>query len=374
MSEKATRFVVDHSDFAARFYDLSGRYGFDHFYKHNWAIANQLTQLPELEGWQLLTSRREAETGIHGAYKSDDVVLWVTARSTDLWVTLASSNYPVDESVVTQLQKLYPPVEETEDVDHLVVNFWMLSPQGPKRHARMVDIVHWEGSRDNYVPRVAEQLEEMMGESFRPHAGGQLLLWTGPPGTGKTFAIRAMADAWRKWASIEYIIDPDNFLMDPTYLLSVLVGADDNHRRRFNEKGELEVTKDVWKLVVLEDTGELLAQDSKERTGQGMSRLLNVTDGFVGQGLNNLVLITTNEELGKLHPAVTRPGRCLAHVKFEKFKEDEATRWLEQHGHEVKADRGMTLAEMFAETRGHKVSPYKELSSVGFTVEGTNGR
>jgi hypothetical protein len=33
-------------------------------------------------------------------------------------------------------------------------------------------------------------------------------LWHGEPGTGKTFAIRALALAWKEWCRFEYVIDP----------------------------------------------------------------------------------------------------------------------------------------------------------------------
>ena len=62
--------------------------------------------------------------------------------------------------------------------------------------------------------------------------------------------------------------------------------------------------------MVLEDTGELLAEDAHTRTGQALSRLLNVTDGVLGQGMNTIVLVSTNEPLGRLHPAIRRAGRC----------------------------------------------------------------
>ena len=71
-----------------------------------------------------------------------------------------------------------------------------------------------------------------------------------------------------------------------------------------------------WRLLVLEDTGELLTPDAKTVIGQGLSRFLNVVDGLIGQGLRVLVLVTTNEEIRKLHPAVARPGRCAANVSF----------------------------------------------------------
>jgi hypothetical protein len=63
-----------------------------------------------------------------------------------------------------------------------------------------------------------------------------------------------------------------------------------------------------WRLLLLEDCDELIRSGAKEATGQALSRLLNLTDGLLGQGRNVLVAITTNEDIARLHPAVTRPG------------------------------------------------------------------
>ena len=57
-----------------------------------------------------------------------------------------------------------------------------------------------------------------------------------------------------------------------------------------------------WRLLVLEDCGEFLRADAKQAIGQGLSRLLNLTDGLLGQGLNLLVLISTNDELARAAP------------------------------------------------------------------------
>jgi ATP-dependent 26S proteasome regulatory subunit len=107
----------------------------------------------------------------------------------------------------------------------------------------------------------------------------------------------------------------------------------------------------LWRLLVLEDTGELLATDAKLRTGQGLSRLLNVVDGLIGQGLRVLVLVTTNEEVGSLNPAVARPGRCAATVAFTEFDPAEATEWLARSGAGAVND-AKTLAELFALSSG----------------------
>jgi hypothetical protein len=114
---------------------------------------------------------------------------------------------------------------------------------------------------------------------------------------------------------------------------------------------------------VLEDTGELLAADAKAQTGQGLSRLLNVVDGIIGQGLRVIVLVTTNDDLRQLHPAVSRPGRCLAKVQFAPFTPHEAGEWLARNGVDRTAHAG-TLASLFGAAAGEELP---ERVPVGFS-------
>jgi ATP-dependent 26S proteasome regulatory subunit len=57
--------------------------------------------------------------------------------------------------------------------------------------------------------------------------------------------------------------------------------------------------------------------------------------------MNVLMLLTTNEETSRLHPALVRPGRCLAAVQFSAFDASEASAWLG-----MSAGYPMTLAEL----------------------------
>jgi hypothetical protein len=117
-------------------------------------------------------------------------------------------------------------------------------------------------------------------------------------------------------------------------------------------------------MLVLEDCDELVRADAKKGTGQSMSRLLNLTDGFIGQGLQLLICVTTNEPLENLHPAIARPGRCLGEIHVGPFPVAEATAWLGRAGTAV--DRPLTLAELYAR-RGEitKVERNEEAPSVG---------
>ena len=76
-----------------------------------------------------------------------------------------------------------------------------------------------------------------------------------------------------------------------------------------------------------------------------MGRILNLSDGILGEHHNVLLLLTTNEEVNRLHPALVRPGRCLSNVEFTRFPIAEAKRWRDD-GKSVK--RPMTLAELLA--------------------------
>ncbi len=92
---------------------------------------------------------------------------------------------------------------------------------------------------------------------------------------------------------------------------------------------------------MLEDAEALLRKDT---AGPAMGKLLNLADGLLGQGLRCLFLITTNEAVAAIHPALVRPGRCLAQVGFGPLSVTEATSVL---GRPI--NRPMTLAEVMAQ-------------------------
>lgn len=74
----------------------------------------------------------------------------------------------------------------------------------------------------------------------------------------------------------------------------------------------------MWRLIVAEDSDDYLRASARRDAGAGLSRLLNLTDGILGQGFNVLVLITTNEELlppppsGRATGSVPGEGRVRA--------------------------------------------------------------
>jgi hypothetical protein len=124
--------------------------------------------------------------------------------------------------------------------------------------------------------------------------------------------------------------------------------------------------EDRWRLLILEDAGELITADARAITGRALSRLLNVTDGLLGQGTRTMLLITTNEPVGRLHPATRRPGRCLTDIEFTALSRDEANAWLAAHGHERRVEGPTPLAELFGAVGDGPVASDAGRSAFGF--------
>jgi ATPase family protein associated with various cellular activities (AAA)/uncharacterized protein DUF5925 len=262
--------------------------------------------------------------------------------------SVAAATMEVAERVQGLIGEGLPREPVVDDPNVTVVNHWTRARHGGfERVARKIDVFPWADIAVNYPQVDLGRLVALQPE----HIKGKLLLIYGPPGTGKTNLLRAISTEWRGWCSFELVRDPEALLSNSDYLDEVLFGdyGSDNGK---------------WHLVVLEDTGELLGPDAKAVTGQMLSRLLNVTDGILGQGSKVLVVVTTNEALADIHEAVVRPGRYLAQVEIGRFSYRQARTWMA--GAVELKPREYTLGELYHLRDGEELPPVKERSTGQF--------
>lgn len=260
----------------------------------------------------------------------------------------------------------------------IAVAFWsgprtdVFSDPGP-RWRRLV-LPSFAEVRHNYPAAVQADLADLLARRSGDALPGRLALWHGPPGTGKTWALRALGREWNEWCDLHYVTDPERLLGGETgYMLEVLAGRsepepvnvldDDDDAPLRARKRESE---ERWRLLVLEDAGELLGATAPAEVGRGFARLLNIADGLLGQGTRALILVTTNEPLGKLHPAALRPGRAMATLEFGPLDACEARAWLAERGLDNAISSPATIAELHAIVAGASAGRAPSHRPVGF--------
>lgn len=186
----------------------------------------------------------------------------------------------------------------------------------------------WESISENYPVRTRDGLDRLtkMRHEDLNDASGRIILFYGRPGTGKTWAIRALLTEWSEWAEGVIVADAEALFGNPGYMLTVLG----------------DTRKKSLRIVILEDADDVVRRH--DARGPGVARLLNMTDGMMSAGQNTLVLLTTNAPPDALDQALTRPGRCIAAIGFEPFSAAEAT---ERMGGTDRAGGPLTLAEIY---------------------------
>lgn len=276
-------------------------------------------------------------------YRGGSAVVTVTATTSDL------ARSVIEEST-RDVQE--PEEAPKESVD---IAFTHLGAHGPRRAVRSIATTPWSQLRTNYAQVVQARFDELMARTPE-NLDGRLLLLHGPPGTGKTTALRSLAREWRSWCKIDCIIDPESLFSNPAYLMSMAVGVDEDEDSGHAGEALAPSRQEFgqWRMLLLEDCDELIRGEAKQSTGQALSRLLNLTDGLLGQGRKVLVAITTNEDLARLHPAVMRPGRCLAQIEVTALPYAEAVGWLGTPAGVPSG--GATLAQLYA-LRSGAVAP-----------------
>jgi energy-coupling factor transporter ATP-binding protein EcfA2 len=264
---------------------------------------------------------------------------WVQANSLwnnmSLYVLVDDSNgwercHALLDQIIESLPILEKPPDGTVNME-----FWYWAGTAACSRTRGIVVPKWDDIKGNYASKSREALSHLM--ELRPASieTGRIMLLHGPAGTGKTTAIRALADAWKSWCDLVYVVDADDMFMRGGYLMQVLLS---------------EAIGDRWRLVIVEDAEEFLTPDAKKNVGQAIARLLNLGDGMIGQGLNVLVLMTTNAPIVKLHEAIMRPGRCIANIEVPRMSASEASQWSEGNVHGE-----ATLAELFEAQRQSQI-------------------
>jgi len=270
------------------------------------------------------------------------LLIQISGRGAAVNVT-ASTIERCDQLIATVRER----VGDAADITSRQVRMWMVDPNGRTESPRRpIPALEWGEVETNYPTAVRSHLGRLMRVK-PPIAGGRLIVFHGEPGTGKTNAIRSLINEWAPWCSAHFIGEPERFFASVKHIEEVVYAHSMEKAATLDAPASM---VDGWRLVIAEDTDELLRSATNHRSGGALGRLFNMADGILGQGAKALFLITTNERVQDLHPALMRPGRCLSRIEFERFDSDAARAWLPDELR-ARVNGPATLAELF-ELRG----------------------
>jgi hypothetical protein len=154
-----------------------------------------------------------------------------------------------------------------------------------------------------------------------------IILFHGDPGTGKTSYIKYLT---RLITDKEILFIPPAMaesLSEPSIIPFLM-----EHKNS---------------ILIVEDAERVIADREGNGSSVGVSNILNLTDGILGDCLNIQVIATFNMKREKIDQALLRKGRLIAEHKFEKLSVDETNRLLEHLNKEKRVDKGMTLADIY---------------------------
>lgn len=163
-----------------------------------------------------------------------------------------------------------------------------------------VDLHYGDGFNDKY-----EQLIENINNNKKG-----MILFHGLPGTGKTYCIQHLLTRIENKIPIYLSSDMVNSFTDPEFIDFLLYEA--NILNKLDEN----------LFFIIEDSEQLVMQRDSNYINNGISNLLNTTDGILNGMLNIQALLTFNTDIKNVDNAILRNERLLGQFEFGPVKPD----------------------------------------------------
>ena len=171
-----------------------------------------------------------------------------------------------------------------------------------------------------------EEIHNTIVHSIEKDKNGLYLLY-GKPGTGKSTYIRHLIKECRT-EKRKFVYVPSKLFEDFTdpAILPFLM----------RNKGC---------VFIIEDCENLVTVDGGIRS-DGITDLLNMTDGLLADALNIKIICTFNTDYHKIDDALLRPGRCRCKYEFNLLDKDRANKVAKKLNLPV-VNKDVSLAELF---------------------------
>jgi energy-coupling factor transporter ATP-binding protein EcfA2 len=177
----------------------------------------------------------------------------------------------------------------------------------------------------NYGEDFVKVHEKIFKKLNTPNEKGIVLLH-GDPGTGKTTYLKYLANTLNK----QILFIPPSMaesLSEPA-IIPFLMGNTNT-------------------ILIIEDAEKVISDRETNGSSVGVSNILNLTDGILGDCLNIQIIATFNMSREKIDNALLRKGRLIAEHKFQTLNITDTNKLLKHLKKDVVSDRGMVLSDIY---------------------------
>lgn len=164
-------------------------------------------------------------------------------------------------------------------------------------------------------------------ETLNKPNGKGIILLHGDPGTGKTSYIKFLTSLITEKDILFVPPSMAEMLSEPSIIPFLM-----DHRNS---------------ILVIEDAERVIADREGNGSPAGVSNILNLTDGILGDCLNIQIVATFNMKREKIDSALLRKGRLIAEHKFENLSVEETNKLLKHLNKDMVSDIGLSLADIY---------------------------
>jgi hypothetical protein len=295
------------------------------------------------------------ENKIYEKVCEDGIILIMVDSIAKKWAKSVSKSYRADRGINISLCGN----ASTKDFDAVTSVITPLARSRRERENNISLVIQTNRGYDTTsfdLPKQKLDIELGYGKSFKPihekiiHKLNEpkskgLVLLHGTPGTGKTHYLKYLASK----------IKSKRVLFIPPFLADFITSPE---MTPF-------LIQNAGSVLFIEDA-ERVITDRESGGGNGVSNILNITDGILSDILNIQIVATFNMDKAKIDTALLRKGRLIAEHKFDALPIEDSQALIDHLGYEHKAEKPMTLTEIYNLGEVEYKSEEKKREPIGF--------
>lgn len=171
------------------------------------------------------------------------------------------------------------------------------------------------------------KIHNLIIDRLNTQNGKGIILLHGDPGTGKTSYLKYLTNLIKEKDILFIPPSMAEMLSEPSIIPFLM-----EHKNS---------------ILIIEDAERVISDREYNGSSAGVSNILNLTDGIMGDCLGIQVIATFNMKREKIDRALLRSGRLIAEHKFDKLSIEETNRLLKSIGKDYISKEEMTLSDIY---------------------------